>query len=81
MIEVIGLAGTAAVLAAYLLLMTGKLARTDKRFLLLNACGSAGIVCSLVFNFNPGALLIEAAWLAISLYGLARGVHRGGAQS
>lgn len=70
--NVAGLAGTAAVLAAYLLLQMGRLRRTAWSFLLLNALGAAGILSSLVFRFNLAAALIEAAWLAISLYGIAR---------
>ncbi|MGH8225992.1 MAG: CBU_0592 family membrane protein [Gammaproteobacteria bacterium] len=68
----IGIAGAAAVLAAYLLLLLDRLARTSLGFLLLNAFGSAGILCSLAFNFNLAATLIEAAWFAVSVYGLAR---------
>lgn len=68
----IGVAGAAAVLAAYLLLLLGRLARSDRGFLLLNAVGSAGILCSLAFDFNLAATLIEAAWFGISVYGLAR---------
>lgn len=70
--NVIGLAGSAAVLTAYLLLQLGRLGRTDLRFLLLNLFGAAGILYSLAFAFNLSATLIEAAWFAISLYGIAR---------
>lgn len=68
----IGLAGTAAVLAAYLFLQAGRLGRTDWAFLLLNALGAAGILYSLTFDFNLAATLIESAWLLISLYGMLR---------
>ncbi len=59
-------------LAAYLLLLINRIARTSLGFLLLNAFGSAGILCSLAFDFNLAATLIEAIWFAISVYGLAR---------
>ena len=39
---------------------------------MLNALGSAGILFSLAFRFNLSATLIEAAWFAISVYGLVR---------
>ncbi len=68
----VGLAGAGAVLAGYLLLQLGQLRRKDRAFLLLNLLGSAGILYSLVFRFNLSATLIEAAWFAISLYGLVR---------
>lgn len=73
----IGVAGAAAVLAAYLLLLLGRLTRTDRGFLLLNTVGSAGILCSLAFAFNLAATLIEAAWFAISVYGLVRSRGQG----
>ncbi|HYW77352.1 MAG TPA: hypothetical protein VFA48_12150 [Gammaproteobacteria bacterium] len=70
--NIIGLAGSASVLTAYLLLQLGRLGRTDLAFLLLNLFGAAGILYSLAFAFNLSATLIEAVWFAISLYGLAR---------
>lgn len=70
--DVIGIFGALAVLAGYLLLQLGKLRRGEVAFLLLNLVGSAGILYSLAFRFNLSATLIEAAWFAISLYGLAR---------
>lgn len=70
--NVVGLAGSAAVLAAYLLLQLGRMARTDWAFLLLNLLGAAGILYSLAFSFNLSATLIESVWFAISLYGLVR---------
>lgn len=70
--DVIGVLGAVAVLAGYLLLQLGRLTRNDKSFLLLNLFGSAGILCSLAFKFNLSATLIEAAWFAISFYGLVR---------
>lgn len=59
-------------LAAYLLLQLGRLERRDWSFLSLNLIGAAGILYSLAFRFNLAATLIEAAWVAISLYGIAR---------
>lgn len=70
--DVIGIFGALAVLTGYLLLQLGMLKRGDVAFLLLNLVGSAGILYSLAFRFNLSATLIEAAWFAISLYGLAR---------
>jgi hypothetical protein len=70
--NIIGLAGSVAVLAAYLLLQLGRLGRTDLRFLILNLFGAAGILFSLAFAFNLSATLIEAVWFAISLFGIVR---------
>jgi paired small multidrug resistance pump len=74
--NIIGLAGSAAVLTAYLLLQIGRLGRTDLRFLLLNLFGAAGILYSLAFAFNLAATLIESIWFATSLYGIVRHVLR-----
>ena len=74
----IGLAGTVAIVAAYLLLQTGRLRGRDWSFLLLNLAGSAGILCSLAFRFNLAATLIEAVWFTISLYGIGRRLLRRG---
>lgn len=75
--EWIGLAGAAAILAAYLLLQSGRLRGQDWTFLLLNLAGAAGILCSLVFRFNLAATLIESVWFAISAFGIARRLLRG----
>ena len=68
----VGLAGAGTVLTGYLLLQLGQLRRKTRTFLLLNLLGSAGILYSLAFRFNLSATFIEAAWFAISLYGLVR---------
>ncbi len=72
----IGLAGTAAILFAYLLLQTGRLGRSTWMFLLLNLLGAAGILYSLAFRFNLAATLIESAWFTISFYGIVRKLAR-----
>jgi len=41
-------------------------------YLLLNAVGAMLVMISLMFRFNLSAFLMEAFWLLISLYGLAK---------
>lgn len=69
--DIIGLFGVTSILIAYGLLQTGKLRPTQRRFSAMNAVGATLILLSLYFDFNLSAVVIESAWLVISLYGLA----------
>jgi len=42
----------------------------------LNALGAGSITVSLLFDFNLSAFVVEAAWVAVSVYGLARSLRR-----
>lgn len=68
------MAGVALILLAYGLLQMGKISPQQFAFSACNALGAGLILVSLAFDFNLPAAVIESAWLAISLYGLAR--HR-----
>ncbi len=68
-----GYVGVALVLLAYLLLQAHKLHGNGLAYQLLNLVGAAGVLVSLLFgSFNLSAFLMEAAWLLISLYGIAQ---------
>ena len=43
---------------------------------LLNAAGALLMLISLLFAFNLAAFLMVLAWLAVSIYGMARGHRR-----
>ena len=59
------------VIVAKLLLDGNKLA-----YQLMNILGAFGVLLSLTFgNFNWSAFLLEVAWIAIGVYGIARGVQ------
>ncbi len=68
----VGLGGTLVILVAYFLLQARRMDGTDRRYQLLNAIGSAGVLVSLMGSFNLSVFLLEFAWLLISVYGLAR---------
>jgi hypothetical protein len=69
-----GYLGVVLVLLAYLLLQARKLHGNGLTYQLLNLFGALGVLLSLLFgSFNLAAFAMEAAWLAISLYGIARG--------
>ena len=64
--------GVLMMVIAYLLLQLDKLASSSITYLLLNAAGAVLVMVSLVFRFNLSAFLMEAFWLLISLFGLAK---------
>ena len=68
----LGMLGAAFIVTAYFLLQTGRLAADSLSFSVVNALGAAGILVSLVHEFNLSAFTIEAFWLLISLYGVIR---------
>ena len=68
----VGIAGTLMVLAAFFLLQAGRLTGTGLVYQLLNLFGAGGVLVSLLGTFNVSVFLLEAAWVAISAYGIAR---------
>lgn len=68
--DTIGIIGVVLVLVAYCLLNTNKLSSHDIRYPILNLVGSCLILFSLLFNWNLASVVIEAAWIVISLVGL-----------
>ena len=74
---VVGIVGTLLVLLAFFLLQARKLHGNGAVYQLLNAIGAAAIIVSLFHQFNLASMVLEIAWLLISLYGLAVGIrHR-----
>jgi len=74
--DVVGGIGVALVLLTYLLLQAGRMQIGRPAYPALNALGSGLIVLSLLQQFNFAAFAVEAAWTAISLYGLWRVLRR-----
>ena len=68
----VGLLGTGMILAAFLLLQAGRLNGNGIPYQLLNLFGAGGVLVSLLGTFNVSVFLLEAAWVAISAYGIAR---------
>ena len=69
--DVVGLVGLVSILAAYFLLQTNRLTSDSYPYLILNLAGASMVLISLLFEFNLPAFLLEAAWVLISLYGVA----------
>lgn len=70
--DAVGLVGVTMLLLAYFLLQSEKVRFDDYLFLGTNAAGSFLIVISLLREFNLSAFFIEAAWVAVSLFGIYR---------
>jgi paired small multidrug resistance pump len=74
--DLAGSAGVVLIVAAFLFLQLERVASNSLLYLIANALGAALILLSLFFEFNLSAFLMEAFWLAISLFGLARRLGR-----
>jgi hypothetical protein len=70
--DLVGNVGVLLMVIAYLLLQLEKLSSSAVSYLLLNTVGAVLVIISLTFRFNLSAFLMEAFWLLISLYGLAK---------
>lgn len=71
----VGLLGSAVVVGSYFLLQSGRLSGTGLPYQLLNIAGSACILVSLAGGFNVSVALLQCTWIAISLYGVVRGLR------
>jgi hypothetical protein len=72
--DLVGNVGVLLMVIAYLLLQLEKLSSSATSYLWLNVAGAVMVIVSLLFRFNLSAFLMEAFWLLISLYGLAKGM-------
>ena len=72
--DLVGLLGTALVVGSYFLLQSGRLSGTGLPYQSINIVGSGCILVSLVGGFNLSVALLQCTWIAISVYGIARGV-------
>ena len=71
----VGLLGSALVVGSYFLLQSGRLSGTGLPYQLLNIAGSACILVSLIGGFNVSVALLQCTWIAISVYGVVRGLR------
>ena len=66
----IGIFGVGLVLLAYYLLMSNHVSSAHATYSLLNLAGAILILVSLYFHWNLASVIIEIAWILISLKGL-----------
>ena len=74
--DIIGFAGVALIIGAYLALQVGRLASQSILYSVMNGLGAAGVIVSLVYDFNISAFVVELFWLLISVFGLVRALNR-----
>ncbi len=70
--DMVGILGVILTLIAYYYINIGKWSSDDLKYVLLNLFGSCFLMFSLMFNWNLASVLIEIAWITISLIGLFR---------
>jgi paired small multidrug resistance pump len=70
-----GFVGVAIVLFIYFANQQRWLSSEDWRFPFANALGSALILVSLVVQWNFPSFIINCVWIAISVYGLIKGIR------
>lgn len=70
--DFVGNLGVILILGTYLGVQLRRLDATGLAYVLANGLGALFILYSLLFDFNLSAVIIEAAWLAISGIGLVR---------
>lgn len=70
--DVIGLIGVSCILLAYYLLNTDRLNALNLSYQLLNLSGSILVLVSLCFTVNIASVVIEFAWMIISIIGIRR---------
>lgn len=68
--DILGTTGVALVLWAYFALQTKRMRAEDLAYSVLNGVGALFVVISLLFRFNLSALLMEGAWVLVSLIGI-----------
>jgi hypothetical protein len=73
--DLVGNLGVALILGTYFALQIGRLDARRVAYSLLNAVGAGSITISLLFDFNLSAFVVEAAWVAVSLFGLWRAMR------
>lgn len=72
----VGLFGTTLVVGSYFLVQSGRLSGTGQPYQMINIAGSCCILASLAGGFNLSVALLELTWLAISVYGVMRGLRQ-----
>lgn len=68
----IGLTGVAGVVLAYALVSSGKWRSDEPRYQWLNMVGTAGILFSLLYQWNFPSFVTQCIWILLSIVGLVR---------
>lgn len=68
----IGIVGVATILYAYFMVQTERLSSQQLAFPILNLIGAILLLISLMRSWNTPSVIIEIAWISISIYGIYR---------
>jgi nitrate reductase gamma subunit len=68
----VGIIGVTLILTGYFLINTNRVTSKNLGYLSLNFCGAWLILFSLLFHWNLASVLIELAWIVISVVGFYR---------
>lgn len=77
LIEIVGWAAAVMMLSAYVLLTTGRFSSTSSMYQWLNVLSGAGFIVNSGWNGAYPSAFINVMWMAIGLYGVARGTRVG----
>ena len=70
--DIIGTLGVAVIILTYAMLQLGRIRSEQVLYSILNAVGASLILVSLYFDFNFPSVVVEAFWLLISIFGIAK---------
>ena len=71
--QIVSLAGAVVILTAYIAHQLNWMDARKPLYNILNALGSAILAYIAIHPFQAGFVVMESAWMVISVYGLARG--------
>lgn len=70
--DAVGICGVTLLLTAFYLLSTSRITAQHLQYQVLNLCGAILILFSLMFHWNTASVLIELAWITISIIGITK---------
>lgn len=72
MYQVVQIAGSLLILAAFVAALGGRLRQSSYAYLAANAIGSAVLTATAVLGREWGFILLEGVWALVSLYSILR---------
>lgn len=70
--DTIGTIGVVCILIAFFLVQTEKLTANCLTYPVLNLVGAVLLLISLMWSWNTPSVIIEIAWISISIYGIVK---------
>ncbi|HSX13196.1 MAG TPA: hypothetical protein VLE96_02100 [Chlamydiales bacterium] len=74
--DYVGIFGVLLILICYFLLQTSVLKVKDFFYSFLNLIGAICLLISLLYHWNLASVVIEIAWMMISIYGIINSLRR-----